>query len=96
MEATGMVLRQEVAKSSKVVDIELRKKTIQMEVIKEPLPVDFVQKIDTSVTAAKQSRAAGSRGAISEGQDRLETKDRQDRLETGDRRTERQDLLHDA
>ena len=65
-------------------------------VIKEPLPAGFVQKIDTSVTAAKQSRAAGSRGVISEGQNRLETKDRQDRLETGDRRTERQDLLHDA
>ena len=67
-----------------------------MEVIKEPPPVDVVQKIDTSVTAVKQSRATGSRGVISEGQDRLETNDRQDRLETGDRRTERQDLLHDA
>ena len=65
-------------------------------VIQEPLPAGFVQKIDTSVTAAKQSRAAGSRGVISEGQVRLETKDRQDRLKTGDRRTERQDLLHDA
>ena len=42
-------------------------------VIQEPLPAGFVQKIDTSVTAAKQSRATGSRGVISEGQDRLET-----------------------
>ena len=42
-------------------------------VIQEPLPAGFVQKIDTSVTAAKQSRATGSPGVISEGQDRLET-----------------------
>ena len=39
----------------------------------EVAPFTQCHKIDTSVTAAKQSRATGSRGVISEGQDRLET-----------------------
>ena len=38
----------------------------------EVAPFTQCHKIDTSVTAAKQSRATGSRGVISEGQDRLD------------------------